>query len=52
MFPMFSGIIRIHCGNTAADTEGCVLVGYNKVVGGLINSRAAYGKVDDVVKWR
>lgn len=42
--PQFDGI-RIHCGNTAADTEGCVLVGYNKVVGGLINSRAAYGKL-------
>lgn len=37
----FSGIF-IHCGNTAADTRGCILVGYSCAYGVLERSRAAY----------
>lgn len=46
--PGFDGVL-IHAGNTEKDTEGCILLGQNKVPGQVINSKetckAFYQKV-------
>lgn len=47
--PGFEGI-RIHSGNTDADTYGCPLLGENKVVGKVINSRAVCERVLPKIK--
>lgn len=45
----FDGVL-IHCGNTAKDTDGCILVGENKVKGQLINSRETFQRLYAVLK--
>lgn len=39
--PGYIGVL-IHCGNTAADTDGCILVGENKEVGRVLKSQVTF----------
>ena len=47
--PGFSGV-RIHPGNDENDTEGCILVGENKVKGKVINSQITFLKLFNILK--
>jgi len=42
--PSFQGVL-IHCGNTAEDTDGCILVGKNTVKGMVTDSTATFRKL-------
>ena len=47
--PGFAGI-RIHSGNKAKDTEGCILCGRNTEVGTVTNSRYWTNKVNGLIE--
>jgi hypothetical protein len=47
--PGFQGI-RIHPGNTAEDTEGCILVGVNDQVGAIHHSKDTFDKLFAIMK--
>ena len=44
----YSGI-RIHSGNTAKDTLGCILVGKNKEVGKVLQSRVTFNALYNIL---
>ena len=47
--PGYEGVL-IHAGNTQKDTEGCLLVGLNKVVGKVINSQVTWKKLYEILQ--
>ena len=47
--PLVGGIRR-HSGNQSKDTEGCLLLGENKKVGMVLNSRATINKFYPLIK--
>ena len=47
--PGYEGVL-IHIGNTAKDTDGCILVGRNTKVGKVLESRATFVKLYEKMK--
>lgn len=47
--PGYEGI-RIHTGNTAKDSLGCIIVGKNKVVGKVVESRDTYNQLFPILQ--
>ena len=47
--PNFEGI-RIHAGNTAQDTHGCLLVGVNSVKGKVTESKKTFAALMEILK--
>ena len=47
--PAYDGIL-IHCGNTAKDTDGCILVGKNTKVGMVLESKDTYAKLYPILE--
>ena len=45
----FDGVL-IHSGNTAEDTEECIIVGQNKEVGKVLNSRETVNKLYPIIE--
>lgn len=45
----FDGVL-IHSGNTAEDTEGCIIVGQNKEIGKVLNSRETVNKLYPIIE--
>ena len=45
----FDGVL-IHAGNTSKDTEGCILVGENKAVGKVLNSKKTVSELYPIIK--
>ncbi len=44
----FDGVL-IHCGNTAEDSSGCILVGYNTKKGMVTNSKDTFRRLYQVI---
>lgn len=47
--PEFEGVL-IHAGNTAEDTHGCILLGENKEIGKVLNSRVYSEKLNKLLE--
>lgn len=46
--PDFEGIL-IHCGSTAENSAGCILVGNNTIKGGLTNSKETFKRLYSIL---